>query len=261
MEATTKAERLTGTDVNELRWFFAEPPPDEITGHLAAQSYDPKGGCYDPATDLTLERMLFGAARRKPSEWKRINRILARVAEGTDGPRHVEVLRSAYDARRNVPSLDGAFEHPPVALMTQTAHAQGYALALDEERHRRLEIVQAIACREGCSPIAVAVRVLEADARTYPISHDLIRVSVLRALARAVRDTDAPTLATIAEEHDALLAAAGGAYRTSRRELQAGRREERAAAQRAKDAEWEAYVTGKRAKEAARFEERLRRVS
>lgn len=258
-------EKLTSADEQELTWWFGTPAPAQEAGHIAAQSYDPKGSGFDPSTNLTLEKMVFGTLRRGVDHWKRVKVVLDRVGEGPAGRWHLEILRRAFGNPAPVAALADGFTHPAIAVVTAKAIERARSLTFHEEQMRMLEATDAAARLRGCSPGTVATRVYEAfedtESRIRPhISDQLVSANAFRVLDRALKGGDEAFLSQVRDEMQAILDAAGDAYRRARKELGATRREAKRETQRAADASWDAYVSGKKLREVDRLNQRHERL-
>lgn len=255
-------EKLTTKDMQELRWWFAETPPESVTGYLAAQRYEPRsGGSYDPYTDTKLVKLVERAKSRTAGEWLRVKAILDRVA--ADGGRElVEDLRRAFG---HPTPANSAIEHPEVALGTPTLLERAIRIGRDIERERLLGITHLAARRARLSPMTIACRVLATDERLtrggFVLPEEALRVGAEKALRNAQNARDEAFLSRVRSEVDAVVGRAGEAYRAARKAIGAtavAAKEER---ERAAKAFGDELRDAKAAKQAARFEARLRAAS
>lgn len=250
---------LTSHDVNELSWWFSEPAPVYAAGRLGAQSYDPRGSdVYDPTTDYRLEGMVTAALRSHRSEWSRVKRILDALT-----PAHREILRRAFSP---LPALAlSGFRFPEVAVVTQAAVARAGELAMQEEHTRLLEVAARDAQCNACSPMTIAIRVLEADRRVLEhgilVTEDMVRTTLRRMLERAVKNDDTDTLLPVRLEMQRLVDEAGDAYRAARAATGATRKQDKAAQRKKAEQYLDEQLGKKRRKETARFEAKLQRAS
>lgn len=271
-----KSQKLTSADMQELRWWFNEPPPASETGHIVAQTYEPRGsGVYDPTTDYRLETMVGRALARARNEWQRIKSILDRVGEQPGGRAQVDTLRAAF-APAAPPGLS-ALTHPELALGTKVVRERAKVAAVAAERQRLLELAYAGALRDRVSPMTVAVRVLELDQQLAaggvalpPGAHrDAAEHLLERALAApsddklpaAQKARHAAFVSEVEAETQATLERAGGAYRRARTELGATKKAAREERERQNAQLLEDVLDGQARRAALRFEEKLRRAS
>lgn len=251
-------EKLTTTDMQELRWWFAEPPPESVTGRIIAQSYDPKGsGVYDPSTDYTLETIIERAKDRGASEWRRIRGILDAVVV-VGGRELVDDLRRAFGART---ALDAVIEYPEVAIGTPTMLDRASSVARDMERERLLKVAQTSAARSRCSPMTIAIRVLETDAHLTTYGFVVDDQTLRNAAERVLRSAEAEFLAAVKAETTAIVDRAGAAYREARRAIGASKHAAKVEREQANERYHEELRNERAAKSARRFEDRLRRAS
>lgn len=260
---------LTSGDIAELTYFFTTPDAGALRGEvLAAQTYEPKGsGTYDPYTDTRLVTLVTSAVRASKSEATRVKRVLEHLLEATDGRKHFDILRRAFEpleGKRQVLPLE-EFRYPEVARITPAALEAGVELAQAEERTRLLEAAYEAARVSGCSSISTAARVLETDRRLelYGVRvHDSdVRSAAGRAIERAMNPRDAALLTAVKKQMLDLVNAAGDAYRAARDDLGASRRRDRAERRKANEDLLAELLGKKHRKERERFEARLRRAS
>jgi hypothetical protein len=188
---------LTHGDIEDLKAFFHSPLAAGYRDTIAAQSYEPRGIGYDPSTDVRLARLVFEGVRHGRGDWSRMKRIVDHLSDA-----HVEVLRLVC--------CHGG--ESAIACRTPRALAAGRKLAVERHRVDYLEHVESYARRNGLSPIAVAVKVLEAD-RTFHF--DAGQLSVLALLASAHRAIE-EGLVDVEAETQAIVTAAADAYHAAR---------------------------------------------
>lgn len=253
---------LSQRDIEELRSFYETGDPISMGSEIQAQTYDPRGGAtYNPSTDARLTRLLGGAVARSRTDWSRMKRVLAIVADGPNGERHVKVLRRVVDPLFSAPS--SAIRWPDLIRYSATARARGRALA--ESRARRILLEEELegAKRRGLSPIAVATQVLELDRvltrRPAAVREVDVTDCAHDAVGEAVGDGDAAFVDAVSREVFAVLVAAGEAYLAARAQpTSEDRRRERKAEE---NHAFTALLNQKKAaKAAARFEQRLARL-
>ncbi len=262
-------ERLTNADINELTYWYSTPTPAYVAGHLAAQSYEPGGGTYDRTTDLRLEKLVQAGISRAQSEWTRIKKVIDTVADGENGPLHVEILRRAFGPTHGNPLPTKEFHYPEVAIVTPTALRVGRELARQEEHVRLVAVAITDAMRDGVSPMTVAMRALQTDAYVsthgFAVTQWMVENTILCRLVEATAGKAKATAENVAfsadvraEMHE-LVATAGDAYRRARKQLGASRREAKAEARKKNEALLDEMLGKKRAKEAAKFAAKLKR--
>lgn len=233
-QAEQRASKLTTMLLEELSTYFRG---DDLRSDIVAQSYAPHGGSYDPSTDTRLERLLTQASSPVV---RRVAAVMATLAPAT-----IHVLRLAVHA-----PTDG---FPAVAARLPAAIAHGRAMAEAEAREAMLGGVLAVARARGDSPMACAVRVLEADAdplRPVHVSPRAVQLATEAIVRHGLLD--------VREEAEAVVDHAVDAYLAASRAL---KEEHRAVVQR-RDQEREALRLAARERRAARerewFERKLR---
>lgn len=251
--------KVVTADIQELTWFFESAPPVSVTGHLVAQSYEPRGGGYDPYTDNTLTSLVAAAVARSGSEWTRVKRVLDVLVDQPNGRDRFDVLRRAFGAT----SRSSEFLWPEVARITPAALTRGRELALEQERHRFLECAYFDARTSGCSPIHVAMRVFETDRRVNAhglrVGDDAVRWASARALQYALEPRDVSFLMTVKKEMASLVHDAIDAYRTARSTMGATRRAAKARRETERQTLLRDMLGRKQKKESDRFWARIAR--
>lgn len=224
--------KLTSADVQELSWFFSQQAPPLPGAVVAAQTYEPRGsGGYDPYSDQRLAQLVLGSNSSVARHYARVSRVFAVTLERF-GAQVRDTLRLAYGCHA-VLSLDTReFRFPDVSVTTKTAIERGTRLAIEVEHARLLETTLTDARVSGLSPIACAVRVLEADMRLQlaggpKVPPDAVFVGVVTALQRATKNRDDAFLAAVKDETMELIEAAAEAYLSVRRELGATMKKEK----------------------------------
>lgn len=231
--------KLTHGDIQELTAFFSSTLTAGMRiSALAAQSYEPRGQGYQPTTDIRLATLVIRGVRSGRGDWAQMKRVIDELPEA-----HVEILHLACGGREQI------------ACRTPAAMAVGRRLAEENARMYELGFVLDDARREGCSGIAVAMRVLEADRRLRPrpiYLHDVL-MQASRAIAEGLVDVDAET--------DAVIDAAADAYHAARTLVFTGKRQRQLREEKRRQVVLDLELGKIRAKEAARFERRLRNAS
>lgn len=228
--------KLTHGDIAELQAFFNSPLTAGYRSAIQAQGYEPRGPGYDPSTDAKLARLVFEGLHHGRGPWAVTKRLLDHLSEA-----HVEVLRLVCAAGAGA-----------IAARMPRALAAGRKLAEDQSRARALQ--DAATPRDGASPMTIAIRVLEAD-RRFVFRADWMTAAQAylyaeEAIAAGLVDVDA--------EVDALVSGVADAWHEAKA-LSATWKAEAAQRASARAADLRAELAGKRqAKEAARFERRLR---
>lgn len=249
---------LTSADTQELTWWFANPAPVYVAGGVAAQTYEPRGsGVYDPTTDMRLVGMLVAASHVRQSEWSRVAIIMDGLGAAT-----VDVLRRAFGPLPSDALSTKSFRYPAVAVITRPALERARTVAREDEHRRLLEVAQLDAMRDGCSPMSVAMRVLNTDRCVRAVvTDDMVRRAARRTLERALKADDVELLVAVKLEMQRLVDEAGDAYRAARSSHGATKRQAKAAQRKANEALLDEQLGKKRRKESERFEARLRRAS
>lgn len=228
--------KLTQGILEELTAYFHGEHGGEAA--IRAQSYEPHGTGYDPATDARLARLVL--RRRTNQEWARVRRVIDELAAPV-----VEVLRL-------VVAGGGVLA---VAARLPSALAQGRELAIAQARERELDLVYTIAVQRGLSPMTCAMRVLEADARIRNVHVTSREVELTTALAVRHGQID------VDDEANAVVDQAVDAYVTARERLKATKRAVKAERERERQALLDEALGKRRRKERERFEAKLRRAS
>lgn len=228
--------KLTQGILEELTAYFHGEHGGDAA--IVAQSYEPRGSGYDPATDARLARLVL--RRRTNQDWARVRRVIDELAAPV-----VEVLRLAV--------VGGGVL--AVAACLPSALAQGRELAIAQVRERELDFVFAVAVKRGLSPMTCAMRVLEADVRIRNV-HVTPR-EIERATELAVRHGQID----VEDEATAVVDQAVDAYVAARDALKATKRAAKAERERERQALLDEALGKKRRKERERFEAKLRRAS
>ncbi len=139
--------KLTQSIRDELTEYFQSWRGGEH--ELAAQSYEPGGTGYDPATNSRLASLVMH--RRVNPEWARVRRVIDELTAPI-----VEVLRLAVSSSGD--------RFIAVACRLPSAKVLGRELALAGARERELDAVRLVHRRRGDSPMTCAMRVLEVEA-------------------------------------------------------------------------------------------------
>lgn len=250
---------LTSGDVVELTYFFTTEGLAAYAGEtLRAQTYEPRGsGVYNPTTDLRLMRLVGAALHRSRSEESRLRRIVGHLLETPDGRRHFDVLRRAFTPLPRLALPTSIVRYPEVACITTAALERGRELARKEGHMRMLEAAYEAAHTAGCSPIATAMRVYEADWRVtvhgVRIQDEDVRSAASRAIDKAIAAGDSAFLETVRNEMNAIVNVAGDAYREAREQVGATRRKDKADRQKDADSALRAELGKKKRKDRQRF--------
>lgn len=226
--------KLTTQLLEELTTYFRG---DDLRSDIVAQSYAPHAGSYDPSTDTRLERLL---AQASSPVVRRVAAVMATLPPAT-----VLVLRLAAHAPQ-----DG---FPAVAARLPAAVAEGRAVAEQEARTAMLEAVLSLAVARGLSPMASAMRVLEADAdplRPVHVSPRAVQLATEALVRHGLIDVSDAAEAVVDQAVDAYVAAS----MRMRDEHRAIRERRRAEAARVVDE----LLERKADRERARFERKLR---
>lgn len=226
--------KLTTQLLEELTTYFRG---DDLRSDIVAQSYAPHAGSYDPSTDTRLERLL---AQAQSPVVKRVAAVMATLPPAT-----VLALRLAVHA-----PTDG---FPAVAARLPAAIAHGRAMAEAEAREAMLGGVLAVARARGDSPMACAVRVLEADAdplRPVHVSPRAVQLATEAIVRHGLLD--------VREEAEAVVDHAVDAYLAASRAIQDEQRAIRERRRAEAEAVLEDLLGRQTAKARARFERKLR---
>lgn len=231
---TTKLDSVR----DELAEYFSNP----LGGHgpgVSAQSYDPHGGGFDPATDMRLVNLLRTARGQGRSNWGRIKRIVDELPPAVVATLRLALTHHAYVGARL-----------PEALRLGRAVAEGETIA------NELVAVERVARLRGLSGMAVAQRVLEVEAdyrsgrRSLRLDPRTVEATTLSSILHGVID--------VRDATDAVIDQAVDAYVAARAAVGGMKRSHKARLRREREALLDEMLGKVRAKEARRFERRLR---
>lgn len=245
--------KLTASDIKELTEFFTANAPQGAATGLAAQTYEPGGGsAYTPVTDTRLVRLCVAAKALSRSDWARTKRVIDQMLDAPGGDVHVLTLRLACS--------DPRAGWPEIACRTPVAMCHGRRVAEAEAHHVQLDGVYRAARDAGQSGMTTAMRVLAADRRLY-LTGVRVHDEVARVVARGLIAAGKVDLEEVGRQTDEVVDSAASALKVARDAVGASKRAQRAAEDKRR-ADFRAYLRAEReAKEAERFDARLRRTA